>query len=382
MILSKNIKKKIALMVVTTSFSFAFMNVNYTYAADQDIDSLIQNQQQILNQLNEKKAQKANDEISTRISDLENELKDINSRKQYDAEGAVNALATQINDLKNQLSIQTDAQQKIMDELKKIEDQQMSQPVPASDSTDNSTDNNVISNTKYLINPGPSADVSYTQDAVNSQGNSTMTFKYAPNQLYKIYCRTGYLTDLSFKPGEKIKFVGGGDTSAWAVNSTEVNGVPHLYVKPVVQTSATNLIVTTDKHSYQIILNTSDWYNPMVTWTYENEDHIANMIQQQNDAKTTTDKFNATSYDQLNFDYLITGDGDKPTMVFDDGTKTIIKFKNLNQKMPALFIREQGKKVLSLVNYDIKDNCYIINKIFSNAELRYSDKEIIKIKRK
>lgn len=375
---SKNIKEKIALMVVTTSF--VFMNANYTYAADQDIDSLIQNQQQILNQLNEKKAQKANDEISNRISDLENALKDINSRKEYDAEGAVNALATQINDLKNQLSAQNDAQQKIIDELKKIENQQVSQPLSASDS--DSMDNNIISNTKYLVNPGPSADVSYTQDAVNSQGNSTMTFKYAPNQLYKIYCRTGYLTDLSFKPGEKIKFVGGGDTSAWAVNSTEVNGVPHLYVKPVVQTSATNLIVTTDKHSYQIILNTSDWYNPMVTWTYEAEDHIANMIQQQNDAKTTTDKFSATNYDQLNFNYTISGDGNKPTMVFDDGTKTIIKFKDLSQKMPALFIKEQGQRALSLVNYDIKDNCYIINKIFSDAELRYSDKEIIKIKRK
>ena len=46
-----------------------------------------------------------------------------------------------------------------------------------------------------LVNPAPGNErVSYTQDAINSQGNSTMVFTYAPEQLYKIYCRRGYLT--------------------------------------------------------------------------------------------------------------------------------------------------------------------------------------------
>ena len=53
--------------------------------------------------------------------------------------------------------------------------------------------------TQMLVNPAPAAETNYTQDAVNAQGTSTMTFAYAPNQLYKIYCRRGYLTDISFK---------------------------------------------------------------------------------------------------------------------------------------------------------------------------------------
>ena len=72
-----------------------------------------------------------------------------------------------------------------------------------------------------------------------------MTFRYAPNQLYKIYCRPGYLTDLALRKGETIKFVGGGDTSGWAVNNTTVDGVPHLYIKPIVDgTPDTNIIIT------------------------------------------------------------------------------------------------------------------------------------------
>ena len=50
-----------------------------------------------------------------------------------------------------------------------------------------------------LVNPSAPQKISYTQDGANSQVNSTVVFKYAPNQLYKIYCRVGYLTDLSLK---------------------------------------------------------------------------------------------------------------------------------------------------------------------------------------
>lgn len=375
MINSRDLRKRLILMAVTASFITS--NFAYAAAANSDIDTLIQNQQQILDQLNAKKSQAANDEITNQIKSLSDEIDGLKSQKSYDAESAVDSLATQVNSLKDQLAAQTDEQSKIMDELKKIENQQISGT--AADGSSPAT----ASSTGFLVNPGPSTEVSYTQDAVNAQGNSTMTFSYAPNQLYKIYCRTGYLTDLEFKKGEKIKFVGGGDTSAWAVNSTDVDGTPHLYIKPVVQASTTNIIVTTDKHSYQIILNTSDWYNPMVRWTYESEDLIQNMLQKQEDEKTVTGKLGVSNYDQLNFDYQISGDSDlAPSMVFDDGTQTVIRFKKLGQKMPVLFVREQQKRELSLVNYNVKDNCYIVNKVFSEAELRYSDKQVVKIKRK
>ena len=164
--------------------------------------------------------------------------------------------------------------------------------------------------------------MSYTQDGANSQDNSTVTFKYAPNQLYKIYCRVGYLTDLSLKKGEKINFVGGGDTSAWAVEKATVDGVPHIYIKPVVETSTTNLIITTNNRSYQLILNTSDWYNPMVTWNYSYEEESGVSLRNEQNAVSGI----SGNVENLNFNYKISGEsGSKPVAVFDDGEKTIFK---------------------------------------------------------
>ena len=232
---------------------------------------------------------------------------------------------------------------------------------------------------KYLVYPGgDGSSASYTQDAINAQGNSTMVFVYAPNQLYKIYCRRGFLTDLSFHKGESIKFVGGGDTAGWMVTTSSVDGVPHLYIKPVVETGTTNLIVTTEKHSYQLILNTSGWYNPMVTWTYETEG-LADKIRED---RLATEKVAAGSVANLDFNYRVSG-GDsshRPSMVFSDGEKTFIKFDKLMAKKYPLFIKEQGTKGMKIMSYKARDNYFIVDRVFDQAEIRLSDKEIITIR--
>ena len=371
----RDFKKEIVLMAITTSLLVPTLTFAAA-SADNDYDTLIQNQQNILQQLNDKKTKEQSDVLIHRIASLETQFSDLKNQKSYDAQSAIYSLSDQLNTVKEQMTAQTDTQNKIMDELKKLEVQQEKRVQDLSDDGDY---HGTAASTKYLVNPGPAVNVSYTQDAINSQGNSTMIFAYAKNQLYKIYCRNGYLTDLEFKKGEKVTFVGGGDTSAWSINSTEVDGTPHLYIKPVVQTSTTNIIVNTTKHSYQIILNTSDWYNPMVCWSYDAEEQLSNLLQQKNDMGT----LNVSNPDQLNFDYEISGNSDcKPTTVFDDGTKTYIKFKDINRKMPVLFAKGKGKKDVSLINYRVKDNYYIVDKIFAEAQLRVSDKEIITIKHK
>ena len=231
-----------------------------------------------------------------------------------------------------------------------------------------------------LVNPSGTRKINYTQDGVNSQENSMVVFQYAPNQLYKIYCRVGYLTDLALKKDEKITFVGGGDTSAWAVEKATINGVAHLYIKPTVDTNTTNMIIATNKRSYQIILNTSDWYNPMVTWSYGLEENAE--INRQSGEENTLNRINGT-VETLNFEYKISGESSyKPVTVFDDGEKTFLKFEKLPKRLPSLFLKESGKKDIQLANYKISDNSYILDRIADEIELRISDKEIIKIKRK
>ena len=279
--------------------------------------------------------------------------------------GDAKKINARLDELDEKFESQRAIQKQILEMLEKIESERV-----------NGT-SEVVSAYNPLVNPSRTQKIDYTQDAANSQDNSTVVFKYAPNQLYKIYCRAGYLTDLSLKKGETVTFVGGGDTSAWAVEKTTVDGVPHIYIKPTVATNTTNLIITTNKRSYQLILNTSDWYNPMVTWTYGQEETSAINLR---DEQSTISKING-NVESLNFNYKISGQSSvKPVAIFDDGEKTFLRFDKIPKRLPSLFIRNKGK--IFMTNYKIRDNCYIVDTVADEIELRISDKEILRIKNK
>ena len=301
-------------------------------------------------------AEKNNSQEEVQVFEAEEKSKKFLSGKE------IKAVNIRIDELNEKIEEQRVTQEKILEMLEKIRTARVK----------GVSEENLSYNPAALVNPS-SRRVSYTQDGANSQDNSTVIFKYAPNQLYKIYCRVGYLTDLSLKKGERITFVGGGDTSAWAVEKAVVDGVAHIYIKPVVETSTTNLIITTNKRSYQLILNTSDWYNPMVTWNYgyEEESEI-NYREEQNNLNG--------NFETLNFDYKIIGDKNKLTAVFDDGEKTVLKFNSLPQRLPSVFVKIRGKKGISMANYKIQNNCYVVDRVADEIEVRFSEKEILKIK--
>ena len=294
--------------------------------------------------------------------------------------GLTKSEVQELNDLRDSLYAVSTSQTQIMDILDRLrerldryerEQEMVRLAVPAP------TD-------RALVNPAPAAYVNDTQDAVNAQGNSTMTFAYSPTQLYKIYCRRGYLTDLEFRKGETIQFVGGGDTAGWAVSSATVDGVPHLYIKPVVEVSTTNLIVTTDKRSYQLIIHSADWYNPMVTWTYAAEDRQNMLRTQQKEEALRTTSVNVSSVENLDFSYKVKGKNAeyRPEMVFSDGMHVYLKFKKIPQRQVPIFIQEKGNRMMTLVNYQQKDDYYIIDAPFDKAQLQVSEHENITIEHK
>jgi len=310
--------------------------------------------------------------------DAEVVTQEVKGEEKFDTREAIENLNLQIGDLRQQIAEQKDSQERILGLIERLENlARERENILRSENYTPAVDLN-----GHLVNPGENQVLSYTQDAVNSQGNSTAIFRYAPNQLYKIYCRVGYLTDLALKKGEKISFVGGGDTSAWAVNSSTVDGVPHIYIKPTVETSTTNLIINTNKRSYQLILNTSEWYNPMVIWSYGKEEQAEALAEQEKEERLINGTM-SVDYDSLHFNYDVSGDSEYlPQTVFDDGQKTIIKFAKRPNRIPALFVKEKGKKGISLVNYTTKNNCYILDRVVGEMNLRFSEDEVIKIKRK
>ena len=355
-------------------------------APSEDIEAQIAEQERILAELNNKKKEANTEAIKAQMQDLQDKIDALSKKDDYDSKGAIDSLSLQLSSLQQELDEQQKTQKLLMKTLEKLD-----RLTTGTDGTTVVYDPDHVQYTahvtqptaKALVNPGPQGKVSYTQDAINAQNNSTMVFSYAPDQLYKIYCRTGYLTDIELKKGEKVSFVGGGDTSSWAINSTTVAGTPHIYIKPVVKTSTTNIIITTDKRSYQLIVCTSDWYNPMVRWTYGQEELAVEFTQQAKDEKVITSRLGVTNPENLNFDYAVKSKGgaEKPSMVFDDGDKTYIRFSKSTKKLPALFIREKGHKTVSLVNFKVKDNTYMLDRLIDQAELRFSDEAIVSIKR-
>ena len=353
-----------------------------------DIEAQIAEQERILADLNNRKKQASTDAIKAEMQELQNKIDALSKKDDYDSRGAIESLSLQLSGLQQELDEQQKTQKLLMQTLEKLDkltsNMQADGGTVVYDPDHVKYTAHVTSSTaKALVNPGPQGKVSYTQDAINAQNNSTMVFSYAPDQLYKIYCRTGYLTDIELHKGEKVSFVGGGDTSSWAINSTTVAGTPHIYIKPVVKTSTTNIIITTDKRSYQLIVNTSDWYNPMVRWTYGQEELEVSLAQQAKDDRTITSRLGVTNPENLHFKYKVTckGDAEKPQMVFDDGEKTYIRFAKASKRLPALFIREKGHKSVSLANFKVKDNTYMLDRLIDQAELRFSDEAVVSIKR-
>ena len=73
-----------------------------------------------------------------------------------------------------------------------------------------------------------------------------------------------------------------------------------------------------------------------------------------------------------------------PTQVFDDAHKTYIRFPAamLDREAPALFVVSSSGDT-QLVNYRVKNDTYIVDRLFDSAELRLGqqNQEIVRIVR-
>ena len=206
--------------------------------------------------------------------------------------------------------------------------------------------------------------------------NSIMNFDYMPGALYQIYSAPLSVTDIQFQSGERIITVGAGDTSRWKVSKTH-SGVSasrqeHLLIKPDDEGLTNSLVVTTDLRTYHMMLHsTPKTYMASVAWRYPDSDGLIAKLGDESDG--ISDITNGVDVSRLNFNYKIKVTKGRqpdwyPTMVFNDGSKTYIKFPNHVQDSPSLFVGD--KKDSRIVNYRVQGNYYIVDNIFYLAQLR------------
>ena len=208
--------------------------------------------------------------------------------------------------------------------------------------------------------------------------NAIQVYPFTKGALYQVYAAVNQVTDIALEAGEKLVSVSAGDTVRWVVGDTTSGegsaAQVHILVKPIAPDLQTNLVITTDRRTYHLELQSSDkTYMASVSWTYPASALTA--LKAERDKAETRDMAIAdigVNIDQLRFRYRIEGDAPwKPRQVFDDGAKVYIQFPSglAQGEAPPLFvIGADGKP--ALVNYRVRGATYIVDRLFAAAELR------------
>lgn len=221
--------------------------------------------------------------------------------------------------------------------------------------------------------------------------NAIQNYPFVKGALYQLYAAVNQVSDIALEPGEKLVSVSAGDTVRWVVGDTTsgTGGAEqvHILVKPIASDLQTNLVINTDRRTYHLELrSTEDTYMASVSWIYPYSDLVA--LQKKNEAAVQTAQLTidqGLKLDDLKFRYRIEGDAPwKPLRAFDDGRKVYLQFPSgLRQgDAPPLFITGANGEP-ALVNYRVKDNYYIVDRLFAAAELRFGSdpQQVVRITR-
>lgn len=220
--------------------------------------------------------------------------------------------------------------------------------------------------------------------------NAVQVYPWAEGVLYRLFAAPERVTDIALQPGETIVSVAAGDTVRWTIGDTTSGSGEskrtHIFVKPFSAGLRTNLIITTDKRTYHLALeSTPATAMAAISWTYPADELIA-IKRQQQAAAAATPIASGLSVESLNFNYAISGDRPawRPLRAFDDGRQTYIEFSPsiaVGEAPPLFVIGEDGEA--QLVNYRVAGRYYVVDRLFGVAELRLGEKhqKVVRITR-
>lgn len=222
--------------------------------------------------------------------------------------------------------------------------------------------------------------------------NAVQVYPFTEGALYRLYAAPEQVSDIALEAGEGLVAVSAGDTVRWVIGDTfsgsgESKRV-HILVKPFAPALKTNLIITTDRRTYHLALeSTKATAMAALSWTYPTDALMALKARNAKaEATAASTVESGLSLDRLRFRYAISGDSPpwKPLRAFDDGAKVFIEFPaRIDQgEAPPLFIvgPDGGAE---LVNYRVRGNWYVVDRLFAAAELRLGTdpQQVVRISR-
>ena len=208
---------------------------------------------------------------------------------------------------------------------------------------------------------------------------AVQVYPWSDGALYRLYAAPGEVSDIALQPGESLVSVAAGDTLRWIIGDTSSGSGTtrrtHILVKPSAVGLATNLVIATDRRVYHVLAESNARTSMAgIAWTYPEDALVA----LRGGASPSPESVAANlPVEQLNFDYRIEGDNPpwRPVRAFDDGRQVFIQFPpSLAQgEAPPLFVTgDKGRA--ELVNYRIRGRYYVVDRLFSAAELRMGEK--------
>jgi type IV secretion system protein VirB9 len=221
--------------------------------------------------------------------------------------------------------------------------------------------------------------------------NGAVTYNFG-DHIPKIVCRMNRVTDISLEAGERVTGVHMGDTVRWQISPAKSGAgeteTTHVIVKPLVPDISTNLVVMTDRRTYNLdLVASAAEFIPSVRFAYPDDvmsawsAFVKNSEEKKKGDGLVLAESHRTSPEDLYFGYKIEKGSSyewAPVRIFDDGVKTYIEMQAKYKSMEApvvLFFEGRQKKI---VNYRVKDRFYVIDRIMSGkAALILGQKQIV-----
>jgi type IV secretion system protein VirB9 len=191
---------------------------------------------------------------------------------------------------------------------------------------------------------------------------------------------------LELEPGEKI--VGEphiGDSIRWeispSVSGSGPDATPLIIIKPRIAGLDTTMVVPTDRRAYYVRLESKpNEYIARVAFSYPEDskqkwqEYLAKQREAEQREKAQAERVAElpnTALENMYWNYEIKG-GDvstRPLHVMDDGAKTYIQMpvETIHRELPVLVVK--GPSGSEMVNYRVKDNMYIVDRLFDRAAL-------------
>lgn len=219
-------------------------------------------------------------------------------------------------------------------------------------------------------------------EAISAPNESRIVrYTYSPEIIFRIYSLPTTHTHIELGEDEGLKETPvAGDTVQWRISG----GPRNLYVKPVRDGIQTSLTVVTNKRTYQFQLISSKKEKKLyqkVSFDYPDRAAEIRLMQDIATAKINAEKarlddqiISEVRPEQLDFNFDIDGDTSfKPTAAYTDGTFTFLRLPN-TQDCPVVFLIDENDKP-SLINYRVKTNMIIVERLAKKLLLKLGDKE-------